>query len=95
MQTGPVNQRITANAANDDDPWMEQLMFQYGRYLMISSSRTGLPMNLQGLWNSSNNPDWASDYHSDINIEMMYWQAEVANLPSPSGNVRVARLPSW
>jgi alpha-L-fucosidase 2 len=76
----PTDQRITANAAQDDDPWMEQLLFQYGRYLMISSSRTGLPMNLQGLWNDSNNPSWGSDYHTDINIQMMYWQAEVANL---------------
>ena len=76
----PTDQRITANAANDDDLGMDRLMFQYGRYLMISSSRTGLPMNLNGLWNDQNNPAWAADYHTDINIQMMYWLAEVANL---------------
>ena len=94
----PTDQRITANAAKDDDRWMEQLMFQYGRYLMISSSRTGCPMNLQGLWNDSNNPPWASDYHTDINIEMMYWQAEVANLAEcahPLIDFIQSQIPAW
>ena len=97
----PTDQRITANAASDDDPGMEQLMFQYGRYLMISSSRGGAPMNLAGLWNDNNNAsyvDWADDYHSDINIEMMYWQAEVANLPEcflPFSNWLESQIPAW
>jgi alpha-L-fucosidase 2 len=94
----PTDQRIIANAASDDDPWMEQLMFQYGRYLMISSSRTGLPMNLQGLWNDSNNPPWASDYHTDINVQMMYWEAEVANLSEcfqPFINFIQSQIPAW
>ena len=47
---------------------------------MISSSRNGLPANLQGLWNNSPNPAWRSDYHSDINIEMNYWPLEPLNL---------------
>jgi hypothetical protein len=56
-------------------------MFQYGRYLLISSSRPGgLPANLQGLWNNSNTPPWASDYHSNINLQMNYWCAETTNL---------------
>jgi len=97
----PTDQRITANAAADDDPWMEQLMFQYGRYLMISSSRGGVPMNLAGLWNDNNNPswmDWGDDYHSDINLEMMYWEAEVANLPEcflPFSNWLQSQISAW
>ncbi|WP_051960003.1 glycosyl hydrolase family 95 catalytic domain-containing protein [Sphingobacterium sp. ML3W] len=62
-------------------PAMESLIYQYGRYLLISSSRKGgLPANLQGLWNNSNTPPWRSDYHSNINVQMNYWPAEVANL---------------
>ncbi len=62
-------------------PALEALLYQYGRYLLISSSRKGgLPANLQGLWNNSNNPPWRSDYHSNINVQMNYWPAEVANL---------------
>jgi alpha-L-fucosidase 2 len=57
------------------------LYFQYGRYLMIASSRgMDIPNNLQGIWNNDNNPPWGSDIHSDINIQMNYWPAEVANL---------------
>ncbi|MGY4383976.1 alpha-L-fucosidase 2 [Pedobacter sp. UYP24] len=63
------------------DPELETLIFQYGRYLLISSSRKGgLPANLQGLWNESNNPPWGSDYHTNINLQMNYWLAEPANL---------------
>lgn len=63
------------------DPQLEALIFQYGRYLLISSSRKGgLPANLQGLWNESNDPPWGSDYHTNINIQMNYWPAEPANL---------------
>lgn len=61
--------------------YLENLMFQYGRYLLISSSRDAvLPANLQGLWNDSNSPEWACDYHFDINLEMNYWPAFVTNL---------------
>jgi len=64
-----------------DDPELEALLFQYARYLMISSSRPGgLPANLQGVWNDSNNPPWRCDYHSDVNIEMNYWFVDTANL---------------
>ncbi len=63
------------------DPDLEELMFQYARYLMISCSRPGsLPSNLQGLWNNSNNPPWRCDYHSDVNIQMNYWFVDQANL---------------
>ena len=63
------------------DPGLEALIFQFARYLMISSSRPGcLPANLQGLWNQSNNPPWRCDYHSDVNIQMNYWFVDPANL---------------
>ncbi len=63
------------------DPELEALFCQFGRYLLISCSRPGsLPANLQGVWNHSNQPEWAGDYHSNINLEMNYWLAETANL---------------
>jgi len=63
------------------DPDLEELFFQFGRYLLVASSRdNGLPANLQGLWNHSNRPPWRSDYHSNINIQMNYWPAEPTNL---------------
>jgi alpha-L-fucosidase 2 len=64
------------------DPALDVLFFQYGRYLTIASSRSGmdLPSNLQGLWNNSNSPPWGGDIHSNINIQMNYWSAEVGNL---------------
>lgn len=60
---------------------LEALYFQFGRYLLISSSRAGsLPANLQGVWNNSNTPPWNADYHVNINLQMNYWPAEVTNL---------------
>ncbi|RYY32716.1 MAG: glycoside hydrolase family 95 protein, partial [Sphingobacteriaceae bacterium] len=76
----PTYKRIV-DYKKESDPQLESLMFQYGRYLLISSSRMGgLPANLQGLWNESNNPPWRCDYHSNINIQMNYWLAEPTNL---------------
>ncbi len=64
------------------DRALEALFFSYGRYLLIASSREGsLPANLQGVWNDSTTPPWAGDYHTNINLQMNYWPAEVANLP--------------
>lgn len=81
------------------DPELEALLFQYGRYLLISSSRPGgLPANLQGLWNDTNTPAWHSDYHSNINIEMNYWPAEVTNLSElqlPFFDLIRSQLPAW
>lgn len=63
------------------DRALEALYFQYGRYLLIASSRPGsLPANLQGVWNNSTSPPWSADYHTNINIQMNYWPAEAANL---------------
>lgn len=62
---------------------LEELFFQYGRYLLISSSRDcpdALPANLQGVWNAVDNPPWNSDYHLNINLQMNYWPAYVTNL---------------
>ena len=77
--TVPTN-TLRANYRADNRA-LEALYFQYGRYLLISSSRSGAPpANLQGLWNISNTPPWNCDYHSNINIQMIYWPAEVTNL---------------
>ncbi|MFG3028501.1 glycoside hydrolase N-terminal domain-containing protein [Streptomyces sp. NPDC048253] len=77
----PTDARLARYAAGGEDPTLEQTMFDYGRYLLISSSRpNGLPANLQGLWNDQNQPAWASDYHTNINVQMNYWGAETTNL---------------
>lgn len=76
----PTHLRLK-NYKDTPDHGLESLIFQYGRYLLISSSRKGgLPANLQGLWNETNDPPWGSDYHSNINIQMNYWLAEPTNL---------------
>ena len=81
VSTLPTDKRLVAYKKGGSDPDLEELFFQFGRYLLISSSRPGsLPANLQGIWNNSNNPPWRSDYHSNINIQMNYWPAEVTNL---------------
>ena len=60
---------------------LPEIYFAYGRYLLISSSRgVALPNNLQGIWNNTNSPPWHSDIHSNINVQMNYWPAEVTNL---------------
>ena len=77
----PLDERIKAVQGGDTDTGLEGLLFQAGRYLLIACSRPGsLPANLQGVWNDRNAPPWASDYHSNINVQMNYWPAEVANL---------------
>ena len=77
----PRTFRVKRYAKLRDDRALEVLLFQYGRYLLIASSRPGgLPANLQGLWNNSNNPPWLGDYHLNINLQMNYWPAGPANL---------------
>jgi alpha-L-fucosidase 2 len=77
----PTDQRLANLKTQGPDHGLEALLFQYGRYLMISSSRPGgLPANLQGKWNNSNKPPWRSDYHTDVNVQMNYWMADQANL---------------
>ncbi len=66
---------------DSDDPALATLLFQYGRYLLITSSRPGTqPANLQGIWNQELRPPWSSNYTLNINAEMNYWHAETANL---------------
>jgi alpha-L-fucosidase 2 len=77
----PTNERLKAVKAGADDPALAALYFQFGRYLMLSSSRPGSqPANLQGLWNRDGAPAWGSKYTVNINLQMNYWPAEMANL---------------
>ncbi|MTV38065.1 glycoside hydrolase family 95 protein [Duganella radicis] len=75
-----TDKRIEAYTTEGNDPELEAQFFQFGRYLLISSSRGSLPANLQGLWNNNPAPPWRSDYHTNINVQMNYWPAEPANL---------------
>ncbi|HFU4488032.1 TPA: glycoside hydrolase N-terminal domain-containing protein, partial [Streptococcus suis] len=79
---GRTNQLLHSyNTASGQE--LEELFFQYGRYLMITSSRDGenaLPANLQGVWNAVDNPPWNSDYHLNVNLQMNYWPVYVTNM---------------
>jgi len=84
----PTDERlkIYTTRGGNSDPQLTTLLYQYGRYLMISGSRKGGPaMNLQGLWNKEMQPPWGSNYTININTEMNYWPSETANL-SDCGN---------
>ncbi len=75
-------ERLIAFAENPDDNGLVNLYFQYGRYLLISSSCAQiLPPNLQGLWANTIQTPWNGDYHLNINVQMNHWPAEVTNLP--------------
>ncbi len=77
----PTDARVSALQHGNEDPHLAALYFQFGRYLLISSSRPGgLPANLQGIWADGLTPPWSADYHININIQMNYWLAEVGNL---------------
>ena len=77
----PSNSRLKAYSDGAYDPGLESLYFQYGRYLLISSSRPGgPPANLQGIWNKELRAPWSSNYTININTQMNYWPAEVTNL---------------
>jgi alpha-L-fucosidase 2 len=76
----PTDARLLAYTREGGDPELEALHAQYGRYLLMASSRGALPANLQGLWNDSLTPPWNADYHTNINLQMNYWPAEPANL---------------
>ena len=78
----PTRERLQRiKQGKHDDPHLIETYFQFGRYLLIASSRPGcLPANLQGLWNPHKSAPWGSDYHLNINIQMNYWLAETTNL---------------
>ncbi|MDZ4800681.1 MAG: glycoside hydrolase N-terminal domain-containing protein [Bryobacteraceae bacterium] len=80
-QNIPTDERLKRIQSGASDPGLEALYFQFGRYLLIASSRPGsLPANLQGIWNDSLSPSWDSKYTININTEMNYWPAEACNL---------------
>jgi alpha-L-fucosidase 2 len=78
----PTNKRIDKIKGGGEDMSLTALYFQFGRYLLMSSSRKPgvLPANLQGIWNEHFKAPWNSDFHTNINLQMNYWPAEVANL---------------
>lgn len=97
-RTLTTDARLAAYSQQGDDPELEALYFQFGRYLLVSSSRDSLPANLQGLWNDALQPPWNSDYHSNINLQMNYWPAEVTHLAEAARPLHrfVQRLiPEW
>lgn len=86
VPAGAISDRLDAARASGDtaaaDPDLVPLLFDYGRYLLISASRAPgrLPANLQGVWNDNPRPPWSSAFTTNINVEMNYWAAETANL---------------
>lgn len=81
LDTIPTDVRIQEFKKTNSDLHLVELMFQYGRYLLISSSRPGtLPANLQGIWSNKIQTPWNGDFHTDVNVQMNYWLAETANL---------------
>jgi alpha-L-fucosidase 2 len=77
----PTDERLARIKKGQGDPALAALFFQYGRYLLLGSSRPGtLPANLQGIWAWQMNPPWNADFHTNINVQMNYWPAETANL---------------
>lgn len=81
----PTERRIARVQGGKEDIQLSAILFQYGRYLLISSSRPGTqPANLQGIWNKDFPPYWSSGWTANINLEMNYWPAEVCGLPECS-----------
>jgi alpha-L-fucosidase 2 len=79
--TIPTAVRLKNQEHNPDDLHLQEIYFQFGRYLLISSSREGsLPANLQGIWANKIQSAWNGDYHTDINVQMNYWPADITNL---------------
>lgn len=83
LRTLPTDKQLLSYCDNlDYNPDLEELYFQYGRYLLISCSQTpGVPANLQGLWNEKMLPPWSSNYTTNINLEENYWGAETTAMP--------------
>ena len=86
IETLPIDERIARVKQGQQDPGLAALYFQFGRYLLMGSSRPGtMAANLQGIWNESMSPPWDSKYTTNINLEMNYWPAEVGNLAETTG----------
>jgi alpha-L-fucosidase 2 len=82
IESMPTDERLQAVKQGQSDPALVSLLFQYGRYLLMSSARppARLPANLQGIWAKSKWAPWEADFHLNINLQMNYWPADVANL---------------
>lgn len=77
---------LFTNYTQHGDPYVESILFDYARYLFISSSRPGgLPPNLQGLWAEQYSPAWSADYHANINIQMAHWTVDQTGLGDQTG----------
>ncbi len=86
IESLPTDDRLARIRQGKDDPGLAALYYQFGRYLLMGSSRPGtMAANLQGIWNESMAPPWDSKYTTNINVEMNYWPAEVGNLPETTG----------
>jgi alpha-L-fucosidase 2 len=81
-----TDERLERLKKGESDDWLIPVYFQYGRYLIMASSRKPgvLPANLQGIWNDQYEAPWNSDFHTNINLQMNYWPAEICNLPETS-----------
>ncbi|MCH5239045.1 MAG: glycoside hydrolase family 95 protein [Muribaculaceae bacterium] len=94
----PTNERLKAFAENDTDTSLAALYYNYGRYLLISSTQPGLlPPNLQGLWANGIGTPWNGDYHTNINVQMNHWPAETGNLSElhlPLAELTLRSVPS-
>jgi alpha-L-fucosidase 2 len=81
MDSLPTDERLERMKQDSADPALEAILFHYGRYLLISSSRPGTnPANLQGVWNQHIEAPWNADYHLNINLQMNYWPANLTGL---------------
>jgi alpha-L-fucosidase 2 len=86
VESLPTDERLARIKSGQEDPGLSALYFQFGRYLLMGSSRPGtMAANLQGIWNDSMTPPWDSKYTTNINLEMNYWPAEVGNLAETTG----------
>ncbi|HWG27447.1 glycosyl hydrolase family 95 catalytic domain-containing protein [Actinospica sp.] len=88
----------TRAGSGQPDPELEAAYIQFGRYLMITCSRDGLPPGLQGSWLDTDTPAWMGDYHTDVNLEMYYWLPDRAGLSAcfqPLTDYLIAQVPSW
>jgi len=86
IETLPTDERLARIKKGQEDPGLSALYFQFGRYLLMGSSRPGsMAANLQGIWNDKMAPPWDSKYTTNINIQMNYWPAEVGNLAETTG----------
>lgn len=91
-----TSELVAGYAEGVADPFLETLMFDYSRHLLVSSSREGsLPANLQGRWTEQLTPAWSADYHANINIQMNYWGADATGLTSLSRPVFEYMAQNW